>query len=178
MVHSAYDSFELLNNCPIKIDVVKSYGSKLLFGCSDGSLKIYTPESTSTDHPPPSAVRLPRSGARAVQWTVRTREKRVRVLEEAFGLDAGPRVERASSIALEIDLNALLSVCQLLSFSISSIWLPRKFPSVLAKISEGWISLDNVSSNPNYYFQIKYIRFLPPLHLSYASCWVQILEQS
>ena len=34
-----------------------------------------------------------------------------------------------------VNLNALLSVCQLLSFFISSVWVPRKFPSVLAKIS-------------------------------------------
>ena len=103
----------------------------------------------------PSTVRLPHLDARAAQWTVHTREKRVRVLEEAFSLDVGPGVEGASSIALRINLNALLPVYQLLSFSISFVWLPRKFPSVLAKISER-ISLDTVSSNPNYYFQIKY----------------------
>ncbi|KAE8022193.1 hypothetical protein FH972_008017 [Carpinus fangiana] len=54
VVHSAYDSFELLNNCPIKIDVVELYGSKLLFDCSDGSLKIYAPESFDSDCPPTS----------------------------------------------------------------------------------------------------------------------------
>ncbi|KAE7999926.1 hypothetical protein FH972_004306 [Carpinus fangiana] len=54
MVHSAYDSFELLSNCPTKIDAVESYGSKLLLGCSDGSLKIYAPESSGSDRPPPS----------------------------------------------------------------------------------------------------------------------------
>ncbi|KAE8126092.1 hypothetical protein FH972_020838 [Carpinus fangiana] len=51
MVHSAYDSFELLSNCPIKIDAVESYCSKLLIGCSDGSLKIYAPESFDFDRP-------------------------------------------------------------------------------------------------------------------------------
>jgi hypothetical protein len=53
MVHSADDFFELLSNCPIKIDAVESYGSKLLLGCFDGSLKIYTPESSGSDRPPP-----------------------------------------------------------------------------------------------------------------------------
>ncbi|KAJ4851461.1 Vam6/Vps39-like protein [Turnera subulata] len=54
MVHSAYDSFELLNNCPTKIDAVESYGSKLLVGCSDGALRIYAPESASSDRSLPS----------------------------------------------------------------------------------------------------------------------------
>ncbi|XP_044470200.1 vacuolar sorting protein 39 [Mangifera indica] len=49
MVHSAYDSFQLLANCSPKIDAVASYGSKLLLGCSDGSLKIYAPESSDSD---------------------------------------------------------------------------------------------------------------------------------
>ncbi|TMW98223.1 hypothetical protein EJD97_004346 [Solanum chilense] len=46
MVHSAYDSFELLNSCPTKIDAVESYGSNLLVACSDGSLRVYGPESS------------------------------------------------------------------------------------------------------------------------------------
>lgn len=54
MVHSAYDSFELLGNCSPKIDAVASYGSKLLLCCSDGSLKIYGPESSESDRSPPS----------------------------------------------------------------------------------------------------------------------------
>ncbi|XP_052196516.1 vacuolar sorting protein 39 [Diospyros lotus] len=54
MVHSAYDSFVLLSNCPTKIDAVESYGSKLLLGCSDGSLRIYAPESSGSDHSPTS----------------------------------------------------------------------------------------------------------------------------
>ncbi|XP_073220091.1 vacuolar sorting protein 39-like isoform X3 [Cicer arietinum] len=45
MVHSAYDSFELLTNCPSKIESIESYGSKILLGCTDGSLLIYAPES-------------------------------------------------------------------------------------------------------------------------------------
>ncbi|KAK6922718.1 Vacuolar sorting protein 39/Transforming growth factor beta receptor-associated domain 1 [Dillenia turbinata] len=47
MVHSAYDSFSLLNDCLTKIEVIESYGSKLLLACSDGSLKIYGPESSA-----------------------------------------------------------------------------------------------------------------------------------
>lgn len=49
MVHSAYDSFVLLNDCPTKIDAVASYGSNLLIVCSDGSLRVYVPESTGPD---------------------------------------------------------------------------------------------------------------------------------
>ncbi|KAF7828852.1 vam6/Vps39-like protein [Senna tora] len=49
MVHSAYDSFELLGNCPSKIEAIESYGLKLLLGCSDGSLRIYAPESSDSD---------------------------------------------------------------------------------------------------------------------------------
>ncbi|XP_021714513.1 vam6/Vps39-like protein [Chenopodium quinoa] len=52
MVHSAYDSFELISDFPTKIDAVESYGSKLLLGCSDGSLRIYAPESASESSPP------------------------------------------------------------------------------------------------------------------------------
>ncbi|OIT32011.1 PREDICTED: vam6/Vps39-like protein [Nicotiana attenuata] len=54
MVHSAYDSFELLNNCPTKIDAIESYGSNLLIACSDGSLRVYSPESAVSDQSPPS----------------------------------------------------------------------------------------------------------------------------
>lgn len=49
MVHSAYDSIELVNNCPSKIEIVASYSSKLLVGCSDCSLRIYAPPSDSGD---------------------------------------------------------------------------------------------------------------------------------
>ncbi|OIW20701.1 hypothetical protein TanjilG_21034 [Lupinus angustifolius] len=48
MVHSAYDSFELLTDSPSKIESIESYGSKILLGCSDGSLRIYAPSQ-----PPP-----------------------------------------------------------------------------------------------------------------------------
>ncbi|XP_057542149.1 vacuolar sorting protein 39 [Amaranthus tricolor] len=54
MVHSAYDSFELLCDSPTKIDAVESYGSKLIIGCNDGSLRIYSPESSSSDVCAPS----------------------------------------------------------------------------------------------------------------------------
>ncbi|KAJ9564640.1 hypothetical protein OSB04_000606 [Centaurea solstitialis] len=46
MVHSAYDSLQLFKDCPTKIDAVESYGSTLLVACSDGSLRIYGPESS------------------------------------------------------------------------------------------------------------------------------------
>lgn len=49
MVHSAYDSFELLKDNPSKIESIESYGSKLLIGCSDGSLRIYSPNSSASD---------------------------------------------------------------------------------------------------------------------------------
>ncbi|KAJ7944291.1 Vam6/Vps39-like protein [Quillaja saponaria] len=52
MVHTAYDSFELLSDCPTKIEAVKSYGSKLLLGCSDGSLRIYAPDSSDSNRSP------------------------------------------------------------------------------------------------------------------------------
>ncbi|RRT80163.1 hypothetical protein GW17_00017624 [Ensete ventricosum] len=45
MVHSAYDSVELLKGCPARIDAAAAYGSKLLLGCSDASLRIYAPSS-------------------------------------------------------------------------------------------------------------------------------------
>ncbi|KAF3439338.1 hypothetical protein FNV43_RR17615 [Rhamnella rubrinervis] len=54
MVHSAYDSFELLSDCPAKIETIESYGAKLLLGCSDGSLRIYAPETSGSDRSPTS----------------------------------------------------------------------------------------------------------------------------
>ncbi|KAH0653928.1 hypothetical protein KY289_031606 [Solanum tuberosum] len=54
MVHSAYDSFELLNSCPTKIDAIESYGSNLLVACSDGSLHVYGPESSVPGQSPTS----------------------------------------------------------------------------------------------------------------------------
>lgn len=56
MVHTAFDSLELLKGCPTKIDAVESYGSNLLVACADGSLRIYGPESStsSADRSPPS----------------------------------------------------------------------------------------------------------------------------
>ncbi|OVA07026.1 Clathrin [Macleaya cordata] len=54
MVHSAYDSFELLKNSSTKIQSVGSYGSKLLVGCADGSLMIFAPESSVSDRSPTS----------------------------------------------------------------------------------------------------------------------------
>lgn len=49
MVHTAYDSFQLLPDSQTRIDAVESYGSNLLLACSDGSLRIYGPESSSSD---------------------------------------------------------------------------------------------------------------------------------
>lgn len=54
MVHSAYDSLEILKNCPTKIDAIESYGPNLLISCSDGCLRIYGPESSASDRSPPS----------------------------------------------------------------------------------------------------------------------------
>lgn len=54
MVHSAYDSFELVSDFPTKIDAVESYGSKLLLGCSDGSLRVYASESSGSEASLPS----------------------------------------------------------------------------------------------------------------------------
>ncbi|KAI3669597.1 hypothetical protein L6452_40871 [Arctium lappa] len=55
MVHTAYDSIELLNDCPKKINAVEHYGSALLVACCDGSLRIYGSESGNRD---PSSNRL------------------------------------------------------------------------------------------------------------------------
>ncbi|XP_068646706.1 vacuolar sorting protein 39 [Aristolochia californica] len=55
MVHTAYDSQELLKNYPAKIQCIGSDGSNLLLGCNDGSLHMCAPQSddrplTSSDH--------------------------------------------------------------------------------------------------------------------------------
>nr|XP_043618228.1 vacuolar sorting protein 39-like [Erigeron canadensis] len=47
MVHTAYDSIQILNDCPKKINAVEFHGSNLLIACSDGSLRIYGSESLS-----------------------------------------------------------------------------------------------------------------------------------
>ncbi|XP_009409101.2 vacuolar sorting protein 39 [Musa acuminata AAA Group] len=71
MVHSAYDSVELLKGCPVRIDAAAAYGSKLLLGCSDASLRIYAPSSAppaplasggggGDDGPPPPDVEIRR----------------------------------------------------------------------------------------------------------------------
>ncbi|MED6150232.1 Vam6/Vps39-like protein [Stylosanthes scabra] len=52
MVHNAYDTFDLLSDCDSKIESVESYGSKILLGCSDGSLRIY-----AAPPPPPAELR-------------------------------------------------------------------------------------------------------------------------
>ncbi|XP_022741564.1 vam6/Vps39-like protein isoform X2 [Durio zibethinus] len=70
MVHSAYDSFELLSDCPTKIDAIESYGSKLLLGCSDGSLRIYGPDSSGADRSPSSDQHALRKEPYALERTV------------------------------------------------------------------------------------------------------------
>ncbi|KAI3785289.1 hypothetical protein L1987_44405 [Smallanthus sonchifolius] len=52
MVHTAYDSIELFNDCPKKINAVQYYGSNLLVACSDGSLRIYGSESANRSPSP------------------------------------------------------------------------------------------------------------------------------
>ncbi|KAK4477720.1 hypothetical protein RD792_016974 [Penstemon davidsonii] len=56
MVHNAYDSFQLVTCSSTRIDAIESYGSTLLLSCSDGSLRIYAPESSASDvhRSPPS----------------------------------------------------------------------------------------------------------------------------
>ncbi|KAK1270004.1 hypothetical protein QJS04_geneDACA006179 [Acorus gramineus] len=48
MVHSAFDTAELIRGCPSRIDCVAIYGSKIILGTSDGYLRIYA-SSTSSD---------------------------------------------------------------------------------------------------------------------------------
>ncbi|KAL8231097.1 hypothetical protein R6Q57_000875 [Mikania cordata] len=47
MVHTAYDSIQMLKDCPKKINAIEYYGSNLLVACSDGSLRIYGSESAN-----------------------------------------------------------------------------------------------------------------------------------
>ncbi|XVF62028.1 hypothetical protein PTKIN_Ptkin08bG0184100 [Pterospermum kingtungense] len=70
MVHTAYDSFQLLSDCPTKIDAIESYGSKLLLSCSDGSLRIYGPDSSGADRSPPSDQHALRKEPYALERTV------------------------------------------------------------------------------------------------------------
>ncbi|TYH78811.1 hypothetical protein ES332_D03G015100v1 [Gossypium tomentosum] len=85
MVHGAYDSFELINNCPTKIDAVESYGSKLLVGCSDGSLRIYGPDSSIADQSPPfdslALRKKPYALERTVAWFSKKALLSMKVLE-------------------------------------------------------------------------------------------------
>lgn len=48
-MHSAYDCLELVRECPAKIESIESYGSKLLVGCADGSLRIFAPEPENSE---------------------------------------------------------------------------------------------------------------------------------
>ncbi|KAF3776274.1 Vam6/Vps39-like protein [Nymphaea thermarum] len=42
MVHSAYDSFQILRDVPSRIETVAAWNSKLFFACADGSLRVYS----------------------------------------------------------------------------------------------------------------------------------------
>ncbi|KAL7255835.1 hypothetical protein ACSBR1_009884 [Camellia fascicularis] len=86
MVHSAFDSFELLNGCPTKIDAIESYGSKILLGCSDGSLRIYGPESSVSDRSLPSVQTLElRKEPYVLERTVNGFSKRPMLSMEVLG---------------------------------------------------------------------------------------------
>lgn len=49
MVHAAYDAAELVRGAPTKIEVAATYGSKILAGCADGSLRIFAPLQEDSD---------------------------------------------------------------------------------------------------------------------------------
>jgi hypothetical protein len=49
MVHTAYDTTELVKGCQSRIDAVASHSGKLLLGCSDCCLRIYAPPSVPND---------------------------------------------------------------------------------------------------------------------------------
>lgn len=70
MVHNAFDSLELISNCSPKIDAVASYGLKILLGCSDGSLKIYSPGSSESDRSPPSDYQSLRKESYELERTI------------------------------------------------------------------------------------------------------------
>ncbi|EOX91102.1 Vacuolar sorting protein 39 [Theobroma cacao] len=84
MVHSAYDSFELLHDCPTKIDAIESYGSKLLLGCSDGSLRIYGPDSSGADRSPPIDQHALRKEPYALERTVARFSKKALLLMQVL----------------------------------------------------------------------------------------------
>lgn len=44
MVHNAFDVVQILKDCPVKIESVGLWGSRLLVGCMDGSVRMYVPE--------------------------------------------------------------------------------------------------------------------------------------
>ncbi|KAK6237475.1 hypothetical protein QUC31_002944, partial [Theobroma cacao] len=83
-VHSAYDSFELLHDCPTKIDAIESYGSKLFLGCSDGSLRIYGPDSSGADQSPPIDQHALRKEPYALERTVARFSKKALLLMQVL----------------------------------------------------------------------------------------------
>lgn len=44
MVHTAFDAVQIIRDSPLKIESVALWGSRLLVGCIDGSLRTYAPE--------------------------------------------------------------------------------------------------------------------------------------
>ncbi|TYG75257.1 hypothetical protein ES288_D03G015500v1 [Gossypium darwinii] len=99
MVHGAYDSFELINNCPTKIDAVESYGSKLLVGCSDGSLRIYGPDSSIADQSPPFDSLALRKKPYALERTVLESRGLLLSLSESIAFHRLPNFETIVVIA-------------------------------------------------------------------------------
>ncbi|KAL3694865.1 hypothetical protein R1sor_008516 [Riccia sorocarpa] len=59
MVHNAFDSRQILKDCPARIESVGLWGPRLLLGCIDGSLRIYAPEETADVLPSDSEVTVP-----------------------------------------------------------------------------------------------------------------------
>ncbi|KAL2632858.1 hypothetical protein R1flu_004337 [Riccia fluitans] len=59
MVHNAFDSRQILRDCPARIESVGLWGPRLLLGCIDGSLRIYAPEETVEVLPSDSEVTVP-----------------------------------------------------------------------------------------------------------------------
>ncbi|KAJ4791315.1 Vam6/Vps39-like protein [Rhynchospora pubera] len=67
MVHTAYDTTELVKGCQARIDAVASHSGKLFLGCSDCSLRIYAPSSLPTD---PSSDHEIRRGSYSLERSV------------------------------------------------------------------------------------------------------------
>lgn len=55
-MHNAFDMVQILKDCPVKIDSVGLWGSRLLVGCMDGSLRMCVPEFVDNPGADPSAT--------------------------------------------------------------------------------------------------------------------------